>query len=1224
MKKYENLPTSTLWRNWIPASMLTLCFLLFQGLQSQEPTSVTIAGNLQDELGCPGDWQPDCSSTYLFFEGEDGVWQAVFNIPAGNYEYKAAIDDSWDENYGANAQPNGSNIALSLAEPTDVKFYYDHETHWITDNVNSAIATVVGNFQPAFGCPQWNPGCLQSWLQDPDGDGIFTFTTDQIPAGFYEAKVAHNESWDENYGLDGIPDGPNIPFTVPYDGAFVEFIYDLSTHVLNIYPPFQPESVTIVGSLQDELGCPSDWMPDCSNTYLNLSPEDEIWRGTFDIPAGDYFYKAALNNSWNENYGANAMPGGSDIPLNLSDPTEVKFYYDHHSHWVTDNVNSVIAVAAGSFQSELGCGGDWQPWCLKSWLKDIDGDGIYTIYTNEIPPGDYEVKVAHDESWDENYGAGGVQNGPNIPFTVPYEGAWMLFSYDPGTHILTIEHQETPSGTIVIQKKVFGEPMPGIDFEFTTNHFLTIASPLAIAGDYPASSASFGPSLDLIGVSGELELVNDAVPPSTNGCEPLAGFTPGKIALVDRGDCYFVDKVQNAQDAGAIAVVIVNNVPGGTPIMCCPVPGLTIPTIMITQDDGEMIKATLESETVAATLRSESIGFFTLQDDEEITIENLPIGLYHFTELNPIDKGFRLAQIQITDPDAGSWEDVGLSTAMLDLDPGETIHCTFYNETCALYAIDPWEIFVNLPSGGVTTKTFMLDNYPDPAGQDLHYGIMSPFTDDFESYIAGEQLACQNPMQWTTWNNSPCSVRDPFISSAYAQSGSNSVMIKRNEFNQSVGLVKYLDVPVGVWEISFGIYIPSGKSGFFQSAVWADPGPIVAFTCEFDPGGNGNLTAGSPEPVAFGFEHDAWQKVKIIADMESDLGEFWFNGEMVHSWTWTDGVGTGAPLHLGFMNFFSQENDELYFDDFMFRNYPNCSFISKVFPTAGIVPDGSNQEIAITADASELMMGDYMCHLWINGNSCYGPQMIPIHLLVGDDIEPPVINLTDASIIWPPNHKYESFSLQDMVISVTDNFDGMIPIDQVSIDWARSDEPDDAPGNGDGKTKHDIVIGDDCKWVKLRKERQGGGNGRVYTVHLSVADAAGNVGTAEYQVKVPYDDNWIAIDDGPDHTVYCGIGMESIMQVGNVSDNVFGLVTYPNPFSGATTIEFTLEETGPVTLEVYNALGENMGTLFNGKAEAGINHSIEFNGLNLPEGIYYCKLQTANGETALSKMILIR
>ena len=154
-----------------------------------------------------------------------------------------------------------------------------------------------------------------------------------------------------------------------------------------------PSSVTIAGSLQSELGCSGDWMPDCVATHLSYDAADDVWQGTFNVPAGNYEYKAPLNNNWDVNYGKNAKQGGDNIPLSLSANASVKFYYDHKSHWVTDNKNSVIAVAPGSFQSELGCPGDWQPDCLRSWLQDPDGDGIYTFETTAIPAGSYEGKV---------------------------------------------------------------------------------------------------------------------------------------------------------------------------------------------------------------------------------------------------------------------------------------------------------------------------------------------------------------------------------------------------------------------------------------------------------------------------------------------------------------------------------------------------------------------------------------------------------------------------------------------------------------------------------------------------------------------------------------------------------------------------------------------------------------------------------------------------------------
>ena len=48
-----------------------------------DPASVTVAGSLQSELGCPGDWQPGCASTHLQDDPGDDVWQGVFNVPGG-------------------------------------------------------------------------------------------------------------------------------------------------------------------------------------------------------------------------------------------------------------------------------------------------------------------------------------------------------------------------------------------------------------------------------------------------------------------------------------------------------------------------------------------------------------------------------------------------------------------------------------------------------------------------------------------------------------------------------------------------------------------------------------------------------------------------------------------------------------------------------------------------------------------------------------------------------------------------------------------------------------------------------------------------------------------------------------------------------------------------------------------------------------------------------------
>lgn len=203
--------------------------------------------------------------------------------------------------------------------------------------------------------------------------------------------------------------------------------------------PAAPTSVYVAGTLDSELGCSGDWQTDCAQTLMTRRTSDGMWSLTKTLPAGTYAYKAAVNGSWTENYGAHATAGGADIPLTVpSGGKQVTFVYDPVTHWVTDDVNSKIVTAPGDFQSETGCGSDWAPECLRPWLEDIDGDGTYTYTTTSIPAGSWQTKAAIGMSWSESYGVGGAASGANIPFSVPGTGATTAFSYNAGSHLLTV------------------------------------------------------------------------------------------------------------------------------------------------------------------------------------------------------------------------------------------------------------------------------------------------------------------------------------------------------------------------------------------------------------------------------------------------------------------------------------------------------------------------------------------------------------------------------------------------------------------------------------------------------------------------------------------------------------------------------------------------------------------------------------------------------------------
>jgi len=134
--------------------------------------------------------------------------------------------------------------------------------------------------------------------------------------------------------------------------------------------------------------------------------------------------------------------------------------------------------------------------------------------------------------------------------------------------------------------------------EFVSNATLTISSPASLQGDFHAVNAAFGDT-DYNNFSGNLVLVNDGSANPTLACNPLTNGAAinGNIAVIERGTCYFVDKVKNAQNAGAIGVLMINNVPGTPIIMGGTDATITIPSVMISKADGAAILTALQNST---------------------------------------------------------------------------------------------------------------------------------------------------------------------------------------------------------------------------------------------------------------------------------------------------------------------------------------------------------------------------------------------------------------------------------------------------------------------------------------------------------------------------------------------------------------------------------------------------------------------------------------------------
>ncbi len=115
-----------------------------------------------------------------------------------------------------------------------------------------------------------------------------------------------------------------------------------------------------------------------------------------------------------------------------------------------------------------------------------------------------------------------------------------------------------------------------------------------------ALPANIGPALPVEGIRGRVILVDDGTVPTADACQtPFvnASELAGNIALIDRGACTFVSKIAAATEAGAIAVIIANNVPSGPAAVGGAGLSPTIPSVGVDQATG-LILRNLDSSTL--------------------------------------------------------------------------------------------------------------------------------------------------------------------------------------------------------------------------------------------------------------------------------------------------------------------------------------------------------------------------------------------------------------------------------------------------------------------------------------------------------------------------------------------------------------------------------------------------------------------------------------------------
>ncbi len=287
----------------------------------------------------------------------------------------------------------------------------------------------------------------------------------------------------------------------------------------------------------------------------------------------------------------------SNYPFSKNDPwlpDNAQNTFGNNAEAYAD-LNAPDGFSPGDVMPTLAGAGSFARTYDVTQSPQVSTDQIMAATTSQF----YVVNFLHDWYYDSgfdeaagnaqlsNFGRGGIQGDPLHAEAQDYSG-------------LNNANMSTPADgkSPRMQMYVFSG--------LSTLH-ANLTAPAAIAGAITATAAAFGPST--LDFSGDIVLVDDGTSPSADGCQtPFANAAAvaGHVALIQRGTCAFSVKANNAQAAGASALLVFDSKDEAPFVMGsdATTKGITIPSVMTTLATGSAIAQQLSAgQTVSLTLK---------------------------------------------------------------------------------------------------------------------------------------------------------------------------------------------------------------------------------------------------------------------------------------------------------------------------------------------------------------------------------------------------------------------------------------------------------------------------------------------------------------------------------------------------------------------------------------------------------------------------------------------
>lgn len=391
----------------------------------------------------------------------------------------------------------------------------------------------------------------------------------------------------------------------------------------------------------------------------------------------------------------------------------------------------------------------------------------------------------------------------------------------------------------------------------------------------------------------------------------------------------------------------------------------------------------------------------------------------------------------------------------------------------------------------------------------------------------------------------------------------NTLQMKSLKIVQNNDQVKVFNTTAfttGSYKISFRVYIPSGKAGYFNTLqTFAGNNSDWGMEVYFDANGTGRCLGGSSTPQTFTWTAGQWHLVEHYVNLNTNQSQFYFNGQLIKQWQWTLGAsGTGGPNTLHAVDLFgATANDQMYVDDFKLESLTleaTLFFDDFESYTAG-------QQLACQAPT-----------VWTTwSNAPCGPE--------------------DGMV--STEYSYVPVELTSFVANVTAS--GM-----VELKWTTATELNNLGFQVERKSV-------DGEFLAIGYVQ---GNGTT-TERKEYSFTDRNVEPGKYSYRLKQMD----FDGRFEYSSEIEVDVHPPLQF-TLEQN------YPNPFNPTTKIKFGLAENTNVKVAVYNLLGELVATLVNNQLAAGF-YEVEFNATSLPSGMYIYSIETPSFKN-VKKMMLMK